>query len=31
LPIYHTHKDNFLYSAIYVDHGLGIGNRDEEI
>jgi hypothetical protein len=29
LPIYRTHKDNFLCISIYVDIGLGVGNKDE--
>jgi hypothetical protein len=28
---YHTHEDSFLYIAIYVDDGLVVGNKDEEI
>jgi hypothetical protein len=28
---YHTHGDTFLYIAIYVDDGLVVGNKDEEI
>ena len=26
-----THEDSFLYIAIYVDDGLVVGNKDEEI
>jgi len=26
-----THEDSFLYIAIYVDDGLFVGNKDEEI
>jgi len=28
---YRTHEDSFLYNAIYVDDGLVVGNKDEEI
>ena len=28
---YHTHEDSFLCIAIYVDDGLIVGNKDEEI
>jgi len=28
---YGTHEDSFLYIAIYVDDGLVVGNKDEEI
>ena len=28
---YRMHKDSFLYVAIYVDDGLFVGNKDEEI
>ena len=28
---YRTHEDSFLYIAIYVDDGLVVGNKDEEI
>jgi len=28
---YRTHEDSFLYTAIYVDDGLVVGNKDEEI
>jgi len=30
-PFYRTHEDSFLYIALYVDDGLVIGNKDEEI
>ena len=28
---YRTHEDSFLYIALYVDDGLVIVNKDEEI
>jgi len=28
---YRTHKDSFLYIAIYVDDGFVVGNKDEEV
>ena len=28
---YRTHEDSFLYIAIYVDDGLVVGNKDEEV
>jgi hypothetical protein len=28
---YHMHKDSFLYVGIYVDGGIVIVNKDEEI
>jgi len=28
---YRMHEDSFLYIAIYVDDGLVVGNKDEEI
>ena len=28
---YRKHEDSFLYIAIYVDYGLIVGNKDEEI
>jgi hypothetical protein len=31
LPILSQHEDHFLYIAIYVDNGLVVGNKDEEI
>jgi hypothetical protein len=27
---YRTHEDSFLYTAIYVDDGLVVGNKNEE-
>jgi len=29
--LYRTYKDVFLYIAIYVNDGLVVGNKDEEV